>query len=268
MTSVLLIYPFFRGRRDRSRFRFPPLGVAYVAAALRDAGPRGRAARLHLPDRDDALRRARAARAEVVGIYAMATLTRGLPVVRRRSCAAAATCWSPAARCRPASPRRLPRPLRRRRARRGRADDGRDRRGLRGGADPERCRRRARGVVVAPDAAVGASPTSRPAPRSRPPRRLAPASRSTAASLDGSPFPPASCCPTSATSTSAGSAYGYAITTVMSTRGCPFDCEFCSNVVFGDSYRERSPGNVRRRGRRGPGPGLRPHLVRRRRVHA
>ena len=30
----------------------------------------------------------------------------------------------------------------------------------------------------------------------------------------------------------------------MSTRGCPFRCEFCSNVVFGDSYRERSPVNV------------------------
>ena len=38
--------------------------------------------------------------------------------------------------------------------------------------------------------------------------------------------------------------YGYAITPVMSTRGCPFDCEFCSNVLFGGSYRERSPGNV------------------------
>ncbi len=38
MTSVLLIYPFFRGARDRSRFRFPPLGPAYVAAALREAG--------------------------------------------------------------------------------------------------------------------------------------------------------------------------------------------------------------------------------------
>jgi anaerobic magnesium-protoporphyrin IX monomethyl ester cyclase len=38
--------------------------------------------------------------------------------------------------------------------------------------------------------------------------------------------------------------YGYAITTVMSTRGCPYHCEFCSNVVFGGSYRERSPKNV------------------------
>ena len=38
--------------------------------------------------------------------------------------------------------------------------------------------------------------------------------------------------------------YGYSITTVMSTRGCPFACEFCSNVVFGQSYRERSAVNV------------------------
>ena len=30
----------------------------------------------------------------------------------------------------------------------------------------------------------------------------------------------------------------------MSTRGCPFACEFCSNVIFGDSYRARSPANV------------------------
>ncbi|OGN91345.1 MAG: hypothetical protein A2Y88_13520 [Chloroflexi bacterium RBG_13_48_10] len=38
--------------------------------------------------------------------------------------------------------------------------------------------------------------------------------------------------------------YGYGITTVMSTRGCPYECEFCSNVIFGGSFRERSAGNV------------------------
>jgi anaerobic magnesium-protoporphyrin IX monomethyl ester cyclase len=38
--------------------------------------------------------------------------------------------------------------------------------------------------------------------------------------------------------------YGYSITTVMSTRGCPFHCEFCSNVIYGGTYRERSPSNV------------------------
>jgi len=38
--------------------------------------------------------------------------------------------------------------------------------------------------------------------------------------------------------------YGHAATTVFTTRGCPFSCEFCSNAVFGISYRERSPENV------------------------
>jgi radical SAM superfamily enzyme YgiQ (UPF0313 family) len=38
--------------------------------------------------------------------------------------------------------------------------------------------------------------------------------------------------------------YGYAITSVMSTRGCPYQCDFCSNVIFGGSYRQRSANNV------------------------
>lgn len=38
--------------------------------------------------------------------------------------------------------------------------------------------------------------------------------------------------------------FGYAITTIITTRGCPFRCEYCSNAVFGVSYRERSPENV------------------------
>ena len=71
---MLLIYPFFRRARDRSQFRFPPLGVAYVAAGLRKAGHQ-----VHLLDctfmtRDDALRKALATHAEVVGISCLATL--------------------------------------------------------------------------------------------------------------------------------------------------------------------------------------------------
>ncbi len=38
MTSVLLIYPYFSPPRNRSIFRFPPLGIAYLAAALQKDG--------------------------------------------------------------------------------------------------------------------------------------------------------------------------------------------------------------------------------------
>ena len=38
MTSVLLIYPFFKSRHDKSIFRFPPLGLGYLASSLRKCG--------------------------------------------------------------------------------------------------------------------------------------------------------------------------------------------------------------------------------------
>ncbi|MEM2109929.1 MAG: radical SAM protein [Candidatus Odinarchaeota archaeon] len=38
--------------------------------------------------------------------------------------------------------------------------------------------------------------------------------------------------------------HGYTSTSIISTRGCPYTCDFCSNPVFGVSYRERSPSNV------------------------
>ena len=108
MTSVLLIYPFFRRSRDRSRFRFPPLGVAYVAASLQAGGPRRAPAGLHLP----APRGGPGAGAGGAGGRRRHLLHgddgRGLPVVRRRAARPlrAAGRRGPAADVRP---RRVPR---------------------------------------------------------------------------------------------------------------------------------------------------------------
>ncbi|HEY5386924.1 MAG TPA: cobalamin-dependent protein, partial [Thermoleophilia bacterium] len=74
MTAVLLVYPFFRRRLDRSRFRFPPLGIAYVAASLREAGHSVQVLDCTFLSRDEAVRRAQAAHADVVGIYCMVTM--------------------------------------------------------------------------------------------------------------------------------------------------------------------------------------------------
>src|SRR5512140_2807441 len=74
MTSVLLIYPFFIPRRDRSVFRFPPLGISYIAASLRQAGHEVSLLDCTFMEREEALRKAREARAEVVGIYCMVTM--------------------------------------------------------------------------------------------------------------------------------------------------------------------------------------------------
>jgi anaerobic magnesium-protoporphyrin IX monomethyl ester cyclase len=62
--------------------------------------------------------------------------------------------------------------------------------------------------------------------------------------LDALPFPARDLLPNAAYISHGRRRYGYAVTTVMASRGCPFACEFCSNVVFGGSCRERSPARV------------------------
>ncbi len=74
MTSVVLIYPFFKPRHDRSVFRFPPLGISYIAASLQQAGHIVHLVDCTFLDKKEALNRALETKAEVVGIYAMVSM--------------------------------------------------------------------------------------------------------------------------------------------------------------------------------------------------
>ena len=38
MTTVTLVYPYFHPSNDNSIFRFPPLGLGYIAAHLKNKG--------------------------------------------------------------------------------------------------------------------------------------------------------------------------------------------------------------------------------------
>ncbi|MGZ8873882.1 MAG: cobalamin-dependent protein [Halobacteriota archaeon] len=74
MTRVLLIYPYFKPKRSRSIFRFPPLGICYVAASLQEAGYDVEVLDCTFMKRDVALAKAARAQADVVGIYSMMTM--------------------------------------------------------------------------------------------------------------------------------------------------------------------------------------------------
>ena len=244
MTTVLLIYPFFLGRHDRSRFRFPPLGPAYVAAALRDAGHDVDLLDCTFLGRDEALARARASGARVVGVYAMATLGPECRwfAERLRDRCDLLVAGGPLPTCEPQA-----------------FLDHFDA-VVRGEGEQAMCEVVAAyqagadvgavaGVMTRAAATSGASAASPTAgAAAMPSADAAPAPlappRPFVADLDELAFPARDLLPNEAYIAHGRKKGGHAVTTVMSTRGCPFACEFCSNVVFGRSYRERSPGNV------------------------
>lgn len=73
-SKVVLIYPYFLGS-TRSEFRFPPLGIGYVASALRENKISVEIIDCtFLLDIDEAVKRVLEATPDVVGIYSMYTM--------------------------------------------------------------------------------------------------------------------------------------------------------------------------------------------------
>ena len=74
MTSALLIYPYFLPRHDKSIFRFPPLGLGYVAASLRNAGYNVEIMDCTFLNRKRAVEKALRIDSAIVGIYSRITM--------------------------------------------------------------------------------------------------------------------------------------------------------------------------------------------------
>jgi anaerobic magnesium-protoporphyrin IX monomethyl ester cyclase len=231
MTSVMLIYPFFKPRRDRSVFRFPPLGISYVAASLQKQGHVVHLIDCTFLDHADALKNVLEIKADVIGIYCMVSMVDDCIWFARnlRDHCHLLVAGGPLPSCEPRQFLDLFDVVVRGEGEQTmiellRAYELRnDLRCLPGIAY------RKHGEDLRPNEASEAAFTDE---------------RPTAADLDAIPFPAREMLPNKSYIDYGKKKYGFSITTVMSTRGCPFRCEFCSNVVFGGSYRERSPENV------------------------
>ncbi len=224
MTSVLLIYPFFKPRRDRSVFRFPPLGVSYIAASLQKAGHAVHLIDCTFLDKKEALKKALDIKVDVVGIYGMVSMLDECVwfAQQLRSRCRWLVAGGPLPTC-----------------------------------DPELFLKDFDVVVQGEgeqtmlellqafeeDSDLASLPGI--AYRSEPQGKvITTTERAFTRELDRIPFPARSLLPNESYIRYGKKKYGFSITTVMSTRGCPYRCEFCSNVVFGGSYRERSAQNV------------------------
>ncbi len=229
MTSILLIYPFFKPRYDNSQFRFPPLGLAYLASSLREAGRKVELLDCSFLGREEALAIARSSGAELVGIYSMITM-------REESLLFARELKDKARLLVAGGP--LPStdafPFLADFDAVAIGEGERTMRELALALEEGRPFSTVRGIAYRTAGARG-SPVG--AWASTPARELEP-------DLDSLPFPARDLLPNAVYIEHGRRKYGHAITTIMSSRGCPFSCEFCSNAVFGPGYRERSPRNV------------------------
>jgi radical SAM superfamily enzyme YgiQ (UPF0313 family) len=229
MSKVLLIYPYFRPPRDRSVFRFPPLGISYLASSLIAAGHEVSLVDCTFINKQEALKRAIDASAEVVGIYCMVTMLEDCLWFARqlRSTSKLLVAGGPLPTCDPQA---------------FLADFDVLVRGEGENAIVELVNAHENGddftsipgIVmrnVINDGKQKEEVISNP-------------DRPFITQLDQLPFPARQLLPNQEYIRFGQKLYGYGITTVMSTRGCPYECEFCSNVIFGGTYRERSAANV------------------------
>jgi radical SAM superfamily enzyme YgiQ (UPF0313 family) len=230
MTKILLIYPYFRPANDRSVFRFPPLGVSYIASSLLNAGHDVTLIDCTFLNRDEALRQSLNVHAQVVGLYCMVTMQEDCLWLSRqlRSTTDLLVVGGPLPTCDPHA-----------------------------FLDDFDVVVRGEGEMTMLDLLEN---HSRGGDLSKVPglvmRRkinvdgnssfetISTPDRPLNTSLDSLPFPARHLLPNERYIQFGKKQYGYSLTTVMSTRGCPYECEFCSNVIFGGTYRERSVQNV------------------------
>jgi anaerobic magnesium-protoporphyrin IX monomethyl ester cyclase len=231
VTSVLLIYPYFNRPHNRSSFRFPPLGLGYIAASLRNAGYGVDILDCTFLKKDEALKKAMSAGADVVGIYSMVTMRNDSIWFAKhlRDCCDLLIAGGPLPSCDPVSFMNDFDVVVK-----GEGENAMLElvKAYESGCDPHsvqgiiyRKRKngekgRMKGEIVFTE-----------------PRILEPG-------LDSIAFPARDLFPNEKYKDYWKKRFGHATTTVFTTRGCPFSCEFCSNAVFGVSYRERSPENV------------------------
>ncbi len=230
MTSVLLIYPFFIPAHDRSVFRFPPLGIAYIAACLKREGFDVQLLDCTFLSKRTALKQAVETKAEIVGIYGMVTMSEDAMLFARqlRQQTKLLVAGGPLPTCDPLPFLEVFDVVV--------SGEGEQtviqllqayKKGSDLGTVPGIVYRKIKSDKL------GAEPpavTTKPRPFER--------------NLDNIPFPARDLFPNKEYKEHSRKKSGYAISTIMSTRGCPFQCEFCSNVIFGGSYRERSAKNV------------------------
>jgi anaerobic magnesium-protoporphyrin IX monomethyl ester cyclase len=222
LTTVTLVYPYFQPSNDNSIFRFPPLGLGYIAAYLKGHGVSVQLVDCTFAGEPEALERIRRSRPRIIGVQVMFSMKeKAFQFARalRKDCEVLVA-GGPLPTSSPEeflcafdvvvigegeeTMLELARAV----------QDGTGLANVAGIAFKEKGEvkfTRARGFIE---------------------------------DLDGVPFPSRELFDNRAYEGYYMKRFGYSTTSVMTSRGCPFRCDFCSRPVFGNRFRSRTAGNV------------------------
>jgi len=226
MTTVTLVYPYFKPRYDNSIFRLPPLGLGYIVSYLRQHGITANLVDCTFMNQEDAVEKVKKSQPTIVGVYSMFSMKQSALEMARQlndSCELLVAGGPLPTLCPEDFLEDFDVVA---------VGEGEETMlELVNAVQSDSALRNVKGIVYKdqkgnPEKTITRTP-----------------SRELTRNLDSFPFP--------ARDQMDHPAYkrhyqksGYTITSIITSRGCPFNCDFCSRAVFGNKFRTRSAKNI------------------------
>jgi anaerobic magnesium-protoporphyrin IX monomethyl ester cyclase len=223
--KVVLVYPFFHPANDNSIFRFPPLGLGYIAAVLERIGAEVTLIDCTFQKQEQAIAQAVNAHPDIVGFYCMFSMKKTALELAQNL----------------------------------RAQLGQGCLFVVGGPLPSWAPESFLGVfdVVAVGEGEQTMPELVQCVAEHKPmsgvnglvyrdgdQTVHTAPRAFVADLDNLPFPTRNRFDNDAYKKYYRKNFHYTTTSMITSRGCPFNCDFCSRPIFGTDMRTRSVSNI------------------------
>ena len=219
---MTLVYPYFQPSSDNSIFRFPPLGLGYVAASLKKHGVPVELVDCTFLSREEAIEKVRRSHPQIVGIYSMFSMKKSSLELARllRECCDLLVVGGPLPTLDPAE-----------------FLDDFDVAVIGEGE------KTVTELVDSVDKGLGFSGVNGIAYKDEGEVKFT-APRGFVENLDDLPFPSRELFDNEAYKRYYAKRFGYTTTPMITSRGCPFSCDFCSRPVFGTDFRTRSPTSI------------------------
>ncbi len=222
MTTVTLVYPYFQPKKDNSVFRFPPLGLGYIAAYLRKHDIRVQLVDCTFLSEKEALCKIRNTHSTIIGIQAMFSMkeeANRMADLLRNNCDLLVV-GGPLSTTNP-----------------GDFLDHFDVAVMGEGEETMLQIARMFEAGLSLSTVDGIAFKDKNSIKNTAPRSFI-------KDLDAIPFPSRDLFDNQSYKDYYRRNFGYTTSSIMTSRGCPFNCDFCSRPVFGNDFRSRTAMNI------------------------